>query len=362
MKRKEVFQAMRSFHITALVILAALVSLAMVIPAVSASAATFKWKGGKLQPLPDGFPSRPIHVVVMTGAGANTDIYSRTVAKIAERMTTVPWPVINRKEPNSTWGTYSFIKKQRGGDEGYFVNGNSTSWLTVALRRDVGYSLNDYKVLWCHSGVAFILVVRADSPMKTLKDLIDYARANPGKVRIASSRAGSNSHSLVLGLADNAKIDIVDLPHKGGAKQGMLTMLGGGAEAAVPVAADAVDYLARGEVRGLALGGKTRADIWSDLPTFSELGYDKIPTDFFTDSFSIPHWVSPKYPERVEWLREVLKKVGDDPEYREYCKRTTRVLLNWGPEEFNKWTKATNDGVDRIFRAMGIHKDQQKKK
>jgi tripartite-type tricarboxylate transporter receptor subunit TctC len=116
-----------------------------------------------------------------------------------------------------------------------------------------------------------VLAVRADAPWRTLKDLLDYAKANPGKVRVGNSGVGSHTHLAASALFAAAEADEIEVPF--GQGQAVVNLLGGHIEATVQLPAAVVAHVKSRDLRVLAVLGSRRASVLPDVPTADELGY-----------------------------------------------------------------------------------------
>src|SRR3954454_16674065 len=139
------------------------------------------------QQFPQG---KPVEMTVMFGAGSAADVTARYLADGMARLLNVPVPVVNRTGGGGALG-YSYVKQQK--PDGYSIIWNSNSISTTYHSGTLPF---DYKAFDAVARVILetpVVAVRADSPWQTLKELVDYAKENSGKVRIGNSGAGSHS-------------------------------------------------------------------------------------------------------------------------------------------------------------------------
>src|SRR5215470_9924202 len=138
------------------------------------------------------FPAgKPVEMTVMFGAGSAADVTARHLADGMTKVLGVPVPVVNRTGGGGAIG-YSHVQQQRA--DGYSIIWNSNS---ISTTYHSGALPFDYKAFEAVARVSVetpVIAVRADSPWKTLKELVDYAKENPGKVRIGNSGTGSHTH------------------------------------------------------------------------------------------------------------------------------------------------------------------------
>jgi tripartite-type tricarboxylate transporter receptor subunit TctC len=143
------------------------------------------------------------------------------------------------------------------------------------LMKNPGYALADFKPIAGLSESAFVLAVTTKRPFKSLKDLIEYGRANPGKLFYATTGPGSPASILSAKLGQAAGIDWIEVPHKGGAEATQATMMGTTDAFMISQGAP----LIQGNpdtLRLFAISSNERSDFLPDVPTFKELGYPSV--------------------------------------------------------------------------------------
>jgi tripartite-type tricarboxylate transporter receptor subunit TctC len=239
-------------------------SIAWTIGAV-AGAALMMVSAAVAQQFPAG---KPVEMTVMFGAGSAADVTARELAKGMEKALRVPVPVVNRTGGGGAIG-YSYVQQQR--PDGYSIIWNSNS---ISTTYHLGTTSFDYKAFDAVARVSVetpALAVRNDAPWKTLKELIDYAKANPGKVRIGNSGTGSHTHFVAQALFKSNDATITNVPFTEG--QAVVNLLGGRIEGIIQLPAALVGQVKSGELRVLAMLGEKRDPVFPDVPTAKELGY-----------------------------------------------------------------------------------------
>jgi tripartite-type tricarboxylate transporter receptor subunit TctC len=214
--------------------------------------------GGLQQQFPAG---KPVEMTVMFGFGSAADVTARDLAKGMEKGLGVPVLIVNR-------GAIGYSHVQRQKPDGYSIIWNSNS---VSTNYHSGLMGFDYKAFDAVSRVSVetpVIVVRADAPWKTLKELVDYAKANPGKVRIGNSGTGSHTQFAAWALFGSK---VVNVPFVEG--QAAVNLLGSRIEGVVQLTAAVVGEVRAGKFRVLAVLGEKRDPVFPDVPTAKELGY-----------------------------------------------------------------------------------------
>ena len=221
------------------------------------------------RPLDQTFPGgKPVEMTVMFGAGSAADVTARYLADGMARLMGVPVPVVNRTGGGGAIG-YSHVKKQK--PDGYSIIWNSNS---ISSTYHSGVLPFDYTAFDAVARVSIetpAIAVRADAPWKTLKDLLDHAQANPGKLRIGNSGTGSHTHFSASALFATGGGRIIDVPFSEG--QAVVNLLGSRIEGVVQMPAALVGHVKSGDLKVLAVLGAKRDPVFPDVPTASELGY-----------------------------------------------------------------------------------------
>ena len=215
------------------------------------------------------FPGgRPIEMTVMFGAGSAADITARHLADGMARELATPVPVVNRTGGGGAIG-YSFVKQQKPDGHSIILNSNSISTTYHGGMLPFDYTAFDPVARVSVETPA--LAVREDAPWKTLAELMDYAKANPSKLRIGNSGTGSHTHFASSALFITAGAKVIDVPF--GEGQAMVNLLGQRIEGVVQLPAALVPHVKSGDLRVLAMLGSKRDPIFPDVPTATELGF-----------------------------------------------------------------------------------------
>jgi tripartite-type tricarboxylate transporter receptor subunit TctC len=211
---------------------------------------------------------KPVEMTVMFGAGSAADVTARELAKGMEKALGAPVPVVNRTGGGGAIG-YSHVQQQK--PDGYSIIWNSNS---VSTNYHSGIMAFDYKAFDAVARVSVetpAIAVRADAPWKSLKELIDFAKANPGKVRIGNSGSGSHTHFVASALFGSNEAKITNVPFTEG--QAVVNLLGSRIEGIVQLPAAIVPHVKSGDLRVLAVLGEKRDPVFPDIPTAKEAGY-----------------------------------------------------------------------------------------
>lgn len=215
------------------------------------------------------YPDRPIKLIVQVPAGMAADSVMRAMADFVSRRFGQPIAVENRVGAAGTLGPVSVAKQAQ--PDGYTLTVIPVSLFRLPYMQDVNFNPStDFTYIANLSAYTFGMVVRADSPFKDFKALIDAARARPGQVSYATPGAGSTQHLSMEQIAAHAKVTFNHIPFKG-TPESLAALLGGH----VDVVADASAWtpaVESGRARLLCTWSASRPKKWKDVPTLTELG------------------------------------------------------------------------------------------
>lgn len=218
------------------------------------------------------YPARPIKYICPWPAGGSTDVVMRSLAEAAGRHLGQAIIVENRPGAGGTLGALDLVNAK---PDGYTVAQLPHGVFRLPHMQKVAFdTLKDFTWIACLTGYTFGLVVQAESPFKTIKDLVDYARLNPGKLSYGSTGVGTSPHLAVEEFAQRADIKLNHIPFKGNAEN-MQALMGGH----IASASDATGWgphVESGKLRLLATYGSKRTKRWPQTPTSDELGYQTV--------------------------------------------------------------------------------------
>jgi tripartite-type tricarboxylate transporter receptor subunit TctC len=221
-----------------------------------------------------GFPSKPVHIFVPYAAGGGVDVLTRTLGEVVSKQWGQSVVVENRP---GAGGVIASQAVATSAPDGYTLimvaSGHATNpFLYPKIPYD---TFKDFTPVSLLASSPNILLVRADSPFKTVGDVIAAARAKPGSLSFAHAGSGTSTHLAGELLKSLAKIDLNGIPYKGGAPA-INDLLGGQIPMTFNNGPESVGQLQAGTVRALAVTTATRAPFLPDVPSMSETvpGYD----------------------------------------------------------------------------------------
>jgi tripartite-type tricarboxylate transporter receptor subunit TctC len=232
------------------------------------------WSAAGIAAAQSPFPSKPVHIFVPYAPGGGVDILARTLGDVVSRQWGQGVVVENRP---GAGGVVASQALATSAPDGYTLivvaSGHATNpFLYAKLPYD---TFKDFTPISLLASSPNILLVRADSPFKTVDDLIAQARSKPGSLAFAHAGNGTSTHLAGELLKNLAKIDINAIPYKGGAPA-INDLLGGQIAMSFNNGPEAVGQLTAGTVRALAVTTASRAPFLPDVPSMAETvpGYD----------------------------------------------------------------------------------------
>ena len=259
------------------------------------------------------FPSRPIQMIVPFPPGGVADITGRPTAHVMGRL--LKQSVVVQNKPGAG-GSVGAALAARAAPDGYTILMalSSISVLPVADRlqgRPPAYELDQFAPIALISADPTVLVMREDGPYKTLKDLVDAAKARPGTINYGSSGVYGTLHVAMEIFAGAADIKLFHIPYQGGGPA-VAALLGGQIDALASGPAAAIGQIKAGKMRALAVWGDKRLASLPDVPSMKELGYDAtfyIWSGLFAPA-ATPHPI-------MAALRDAARRTAEDPEFKE---------------------------------------------
>src|SRR5437868_8960821 len=282
------------------------------------------------------YPSKPITMVLPFPPGGVAEIVGRPLASIMEKSLKRPIVLINRPGAGGAVGMASVAK---GPADGYTIlmGLSSISIFPVSERingKQPPYELKDFAPIALVTADPTVLVVRADGPYKTVKDFVDAAKANPGKINYSSSGVYGTLHVAMEIFANAAGIKLFHIPYQGGGPA-VTALLGGQVEALASGPAAAIGQIRAGKMRALASWGSERLKLLPDIPTFKELGYD---AEFYIWSGVFVPASTPA--PIVNTLREAVRQAANSPEFKSAMEKVSTPVAYLDAPEFQKyWDK-----------------------
>jgi tripartite-type tricarboxylate transporter receptor subunit TctC len=217
------------------------------------------------------FPTKAITMIVPFPAGGRTDVVGRIVAQELSRQLKKPVVVVNKPGASSVLGAREVADSLA---DGYTLGFFSSAFVSAQYTVPTPTVLSEFKLISIVNTDPAAVAVQWSSPWKTLKDLIDAARKEPGKLRLGMI-PGASAQIFAAGLADGAGVDMIMVPFKGDS-DGAIALAGNHIDAHLAVPVSYKSLSAAKKVRVLAVAAEARSAFYDDLPTFRENGVDLV--------------------------------------------------------------------------------------
>jgi tripartite-type tricarboxylate transporter receptor subunit TctC len=220
------------------------------------------------------YPERPVNMLVGFPAGGPVDVTARTLIETVKADFPKPIAVVNKPGGAATIATAELI---RSAPDGYTLGMVFSGALVASpFQTTLPYKgPGDLKPIVDTLITPVMFAVRADAPWKTMKEAIDFAKANPGKIRLGHTGFGSLAHLAFEDFTQKAQVEITQVPFEGAAAF-VRALLGGHVDALLAAPGGLMGHYKAGKVRFLATFEEKRMPSLPDTPTLKELGYDVI--------------------------------------------------------------------------------------
>ncbi|BEQ15921.1 Bug family tripartite tricarboxylate transporter substrate binding protein [Desulfoferula mesophila] len=217
------------------------------------------------------YPTKPITAYIPLSAGGTSDVFVRTIAPHMEKFLGKPLVLVNK--PGSG-GAVAIATLAKAKPDGYtFSWANLPTLVTIPQMRKLTYDPKELVYIASPMHYDYILYVAKDSPYNSLKELIDFARKNPGAVTYGTPGLGTTNHLGVAWLANHEKVKMTPIPFKGNPKS-VAAVLGGHVVACNTSTTASVSAYKGGKLKPLVVMSANRIPLTPDTKTLKELGYD----------------------------------------------------------------------------------------
>jgi tripartite-type tricarboxylate transporter receptor subunit TctC len=291
------------------------------------------------------FPARPIRYICPWPAGGSTDVVMRAIAESAGKALGQSIIIDNKPGAGGMLGANELVNAK---PDGYTLAQLPQGVFRIPHMQKVQFdTLKDFTWIALLTGYTFGLVVPANSPFKTIKDFVDFAKANPEKITYGHTGIGTSPHLAVEEFAQKAGIKLTNVPFKGNADN-MQAILGGH----IMAASDATGWgphVDGGKLRLLATYGSKRTKRWPNVPTLDELGYQTI-----SDS---PFGVcGPKGMDAaiVKTIHDAFRKSLEDPAVLSVFEKYDQSVIYLGTEAYTKFARDSFESERMLIERLGM--------
>lgn len=276
------------------------------------------------------YPERPITMLVAYSAGGGTDVAARTLAPYISKYLGNDASIVVVNKPGAG-GEVGFTELALAKPDGYTIGFiNTPNMLTIPIARKARYTLDSFAPIANVVDDLGAFSVLPSRDMKDLKDLVAYAKANPGKVTYGSTGIGSDDHLAGLSFERLAGVKMKHVPFQGSAKM-RAAVLGGHIMLASMNISEAIAEVDEGKLVALGQMGEKRWSGAPNVPTFKQQGFDIVMGSM--RGVAAPAGVDKAIIAKID---DAIKKAIDDPEFQEKAKAQKLPLAYIGSAEYEK--------------------------
>ncbi len=292
------------------------------------------------------FPSRPITLICPWPPGGSTDTHLRRFAEIATKYVGQPVLIENKPGAGGTVGPGNMAQTAKA--DGYTLSQMHMGAFRIPHMQKVAWDpVRDFTYIIGLTGYTFGVVVKSDSPFKTFSDLLDYARANPGKLSYGSTGTGTSPHLLMEEVSMKTGVQFLHVPFKGNADSTQALL--GGHIMAQSDSSSWGHFVDAGQFRLLVTFGSRRTKRWPSVPTANDLGLDMV----YSSPYGIvgPRGVEPRV---VKTLHDGFKKALDDPEHLKVLDQLDQEYWYRSSEDYARYARATLQNERALIERLGL--------
>jgi len=273
------------------------------------------------------FPTKEVQIIIPYSAGGATDLIFRALAATTGKYLGKAVVVVNRPGGGGTVGVTEVAGAK---PDGYTLLSAITPLTILPHRVKTTFTYKSFDPVINVVKDPGMFLVKSDSPWKSLKEFLDYAKKNPGMITVGNSGAGGGVHLIALAFETTAGVKFNHIPFAGGGPS-VTALLGGHINAVSVSPPEGIEHVKAEKLRIIALFAEKRFELFPDVQTVKEQGID----------FVMGQWrglAAPKGtpPDAIKKLHDAFKKGMDDPVFIKNAKDMVVNLSYLGPEDFGK--------------------------
>ena len=295
------------------------------------------------------YPTKPIKVVIPFVAGGSSDIVGRAIGSKFQEYLGQPAVVENRPGANGSIAA-EFVAKSDPDGYTILVGSIGVFSINAALFKDLRYDpLRDFAPITLAVTTPNVLVTKPDLAAKSMKELVEFAKKNPGRVSYCSSGTGSSDHLTGELFKQGAGIFALHVPYRGGAAC-QTDLMGNQVDISFQNLGAVTNYIKGGKMKALAVTAQSRHPQLANVPTTGEAGFPDL---------VVTSWQAVAAPAKTP--RDVVKKLSDatvralrSPDIRERMTQIVFDVVAGTPEEFGQFMKAEVERWKKVVQRGGI--------
>ncbi|HSV55782.1 MAG TPA: tripartite tricarboxylate transporter substrate binding protein [Magnetospirillaceae bacterium] len=291
------------------------------------------------------YPSRAVRVIIPWSVGGMTDVLTRPITAWLEKHFGVPFVVENKPGGGGVVGS---LEIEKSPNDGYTMGTTSMSTVSARFASPVFPDIHNVELVCQVITIPATVTVHADSPFRTLRQLIDHAKANPGVLRNANSGIGASAHIYAAFLEARAGIRFNHIPYPAYA-EAITALLGRHVDVTNIPLPDVARHVETGRLRLLAIASAERHPSYPDVPTLKELGIDAVMGNY--SGFVMPKGTDPA---KVRIMDEAIGKAMQDPGIRSFLIKAGYQPLYLDRTRFPAVIKSAEDQLNYLVNELGI--------
>ena len=294
------------------------------------------------------FPTQPIRIIVPTPPGGVADLLARAVAQGISANT---GKTVIAEQRTGAGGVIAADFVSKAAPDGYtiYMGFHPTQSILVHLQKLPYDPAKDFEPIILVGSSPNMLVVNPSLPVKTPKELVDYARKNPGKISFGSPGNGSSGHMVGEQFKIMHKLDLVHVPYKG-AGPAVLDLVAGHVQMMFDIVPVAREHILGGKLRALGVMAQQRMPVVKDVPTMAEQGMPELEGGPWFGLLAPAKTPRPI----IDWLNAEARKAMATPELRKKLEALGLILPLGTPEEFGKHIASETTRWGDVIKRAGI--------
>lgn len=292
-------------------------------------------------------PEKPVTLIVPYSAGGSTDVLARVIEKVWTKYVPQPLTVVNKPGASGWEGRDTVAKAKPDGYTIMMGYGSGEDLIAPQLRKATFDPINDFVPLALMSSHPVLITVPANSPYKTLNDMLAAGKTKP--LTAAASGVGNLMDIIIKSLAKTANVEITAVPFAGGGPA-TTAMVGGQVDFGPGHPSELMPHVKGGRLRVLAVATPDRDPSLPDVPTLKELGIN------FTNSGSLKGIAAPKGTpaEIVSYYEQTLKKISEDPDFVKGMADAFQTPKYLNSKDFGALVKQNFDAYTQLIKDLKI--------
>lgn len=301
-------------------------------------------------------PTKPVEFVVTSSSGGGTDNFARMIQSIITKHKLVDQSIVVVNKGGGSGAEGFMTAKTSAGDAHKVIFGTNNAYLLPYVAK-LGYKFSDLTPVAALALDEFLLWVKADAPYKSAREYIEAVKAKPETFKMGGSQSKDTDQTLTSMLSVATGTKFIYVPFQGGGAVGT-QLAGGHIDSNTNNPNESIGQWKAGQVRPICVFSPTRlatpakvtaTEGWADIPTCKEQG---IPIERFQMPRTV--WLPGGVPaDAAKFYAEVLKKVSETPEWKEYIERTVQTGKYMTGDEFKAFVAADDKNSREVFQREG---------